>query len=154
MPDPADRLPSFEAFWPRYLADHDDPRSRWMHFAGTSGFFGVLISCVAAAPLRMAVALALGFVLMRFAWTWEAKRSAAPALLGFIALCALAQPFVLVGVVFAYAFAWVGHFLIEKNRPATFTYPVWSLAGDFRMYGKMLRGQLSTGRALTAGAPA
>ena len=41
-----------------------------------------------------------------------------------------------------YAFAWVGHFFFEKNRPATFTYPLWSFMGDWKMLALMLTGKL------------
>lgn len=41
-----------------------------------------------------------------------------------------------------YSFAWVGHFFFEKNRPATFKYPFYSLLGDFAMYRDMLRGKV------------
>jgi len=42
-----------------------------------------------------------------------------------------------------YGFAWVGHFFFEKNKPATFTYPLWSLASDFKMYFQVLSGTIA-----------
>jgi hypothetical protein len=40
-----------------------------------------------------------------------------------------------------YGFAWVGHFAFEKNRPATFRYPFYSLAGDFRLWFEVVTGK-------------
>ena len=39
-----------------------------------------------------------------------------------------------------YAFAWIGHAAVERNRPATFTHPCWSLISDFRMLFTWLAG--------------
>jgi hypothetical protein len=41
-----------------------------------------------------------------------------------------------------YGFAWVGHFFFEHNRPATFTYPFYSFAGDWVMYAQLLTGKI------------
>lgn len=48
----------------------------------------------------------------------------------------LAVPFV------GYGFAWLGHFAFEKNKPATFTYPLYSLRGDWVMFFQILSGKI------------
>jgi hypothetical protein len=66
-----------------------------------------------------------------------------------IALVLLVTAFVtpmwwLVAVAFiqGYAFAWVGHFFFEHNKPATFAYPWLSFLGDWRMWWEMLTGKI------------
>jgi hypothetical protein len=51
---------------------------------------------------------------------------------------------ILLWPVIGYAFAWIGHFGIEGNRPATFGHPFWSFISDFKMVYLMLTGQLSS----------
>jgi hypothetical protein len=41
-----------------------------------------------------------------------------------------------------YGFAWVGHFVFEKNRPATFSHPWYSLIGDFALFRDILSGRI------------
>jgi hypothetical protein len=47
----------------------------------------------------------------------------------------IALPFI------GYGFAWIGHFFFEKNRPATFQYPLYSLMGDFRLFFDVISGK-------------
>ncbi|GLQ87595.1 DUF962 domain-containing protein [Dyella flagellata] len=65
------------------------------------------------------VLLILGYALVsgRLAWLWSVP-------------------------VVGYGFAWVGHFAFEKNRPATFRHPLYSLMGDWVMYWEVWRGRV------------
>ncbi|MBD9656099.1 DUF962 domain-containing protein [Pseudomonas sp. PDM12] len=65
------------------------------------------------------VLVVLGYALLSGQWLWL-----------------LALP------VIGYGFAWVGHFAFERNRPATFQYPLYSLMGDWVMLKDMLTGRL------------
>ncbi len=96
------RYRSFAAFWPFYLREHSKPRTRALHYIGTS----------------LVVAIAI-FAFATGRWGW-----------------------LLVLPLAGYFFAWLAHFTVEKNRPATFTYPLWSLAADFRMWALFLTGRL------------
>lgn len=64
--------------------------------------------------------------------------------LGFVllALSTLNFWWLLAALVCGYAFAWAGHYFFEHNRPATFTYPVYSFLGDWVMWKDMLVGKI------------
>ena len=98
----SDRIITFAEFWLYYLREHSLPRTRALHYIGTS----------------LVIAIAI-FAVMTSRWWWL-----------------LAMPLA------GYFFAWLAHFTVEKNRPATFTYPLWSLAADFRMFWFWLTGRL------------
>ena len=73
---------------------------------------------------------------LHYVGTTGAIASVATAAITLNPLWLLAAP------VAGYGFAWIGHYGFEKNKPATFEHPLWSLRGDFRMYGKFLRGKM------------
>lgn len=140
----SERFQNFQAFWPYYLSEHRNARSRRLHFVGTTGFLACCVGSTALNPVFFPMA-AVGMALIgRHAVTRaEPKERSLLHVATMIALPTAASPILFpAGVAFAYGCAWTGHFGYEKNRPATFEYPVMSLAGDLRMWGEMLRGRL------------
>ena len=63
-------------------------------------------------------------------------------LLLLLAIATLNPWWLLAALVCGYAFAWVGHFFFEKNRPATFTHPFYSFVGDWVMWKEILTGKI------------
>tara|TARA_B100000767_G_C19750479_1_gene530574 strand:+ start:256 stop:561 length:306 start_codon:yes stop_codon:yes gene_type:complete len=61
----------------------------------------------------------------------------------FIAGLAYTQnPFYILGALLSgYGAAWISHFFVEKNKPATFKYPLYSFLGDYRMFFEILMGR-------------
>ena len=74
-------------------------------------------------------------------WHIVGTGAAVALLLG--SLVAASPSLFVASLVAGYGPAWLAHFLVEKNRPTTWRYPVWSLASDFRMAGLWLSGGLA-----------
>lgn len=60
-----------------------------------------------------------------------------------------AVTFLLYAVIGGYGCAWFGHFVFEKNKPATFKYPGYSLLGDIRMYSQIWKGEISCWKVIS-----
>ena len=73
---------------------------------------------------------------------WHIVATGAASVLLVAALVTFSYELFLGAFLAGYGPAWIAHFAIEKNRPATFRYPVWSLVSDYRMAGAWLTGQL------------
>ena len=139
------RIQSFQDFWPYYIGEHRNPTCRALHFVGTGGFIAVILGCVLSAPVRMGSFVIAGLTVAFLARQIEARRKAGREAIAIATLWLMGNPWVFVGIFWAYLCAWIGHFKIEGNRPATFKYPLWSLFGDFKMVGQMVIGRLWTG---------
>ncbi|GAB5037172.1 Hypothetical protein NocV09_06500040 [Nannochloropsis oceanica] len=129
---------SFDAFYKgMYRKEHSDDKNRYLHFIGTT----IALASAAAEPTLFLAALAAVVVgLNVFELTYMRSNGAiegAAMLLAYLSLAyiprrSLRRP--LLTILCGYACAWVGHFVIEGNKPATFTYAVFSFIGDFRMW--------------------
>ena len=65
------------------------------------------------------------------------------ALLCLVALIYTRNPWwLLAAFACGYGFAWIGHFVFEKNQPASFKQPLYSLMGDWKMFWQILTGQI------------
>ena len=65
--------------------------------------------------------------------------------LGCVAVAPMMPQALLAAPVVGYGCAWIGHFVFEKNKPATWggaKFAAWSLRGDFRMWRKMIDGSM------------
>jgi len=134
----------FEEFYPYYISQHVDDICRRLHFIGTSlvvlysliepavgpslvlaGLLGNIVFVytrhIEHGIVEMALML-LTFLYFMTRWTGNWKKA------------------MLIPII-AYTFAWVGHFVFEQNRPATFIYPTYSLMGDFNMWWEIATQQ-------------
>ncbi|KAH8800303.1 hypothetical protein F5884DRAFT_863018 [Xylogone sp. PMI_703] len=128
IPHPPVRYSSFEAFYPFYLGEHAARGNRILHLTGTSIGLSTGAYAILCGVAALAVRLRRDFedkIPKRLRPLWSAREWLR------LAFAALVQ---------GYAWAWIGHMFIEKNRPATFKYPIWSFMGDMRLWYEVMTG--------------
>lgn len=142
-------IPTYREFWPYYLREHAKGSARLLHFFGTTLAIAAVVWLLATGRAGAVVAPfiagpVLGWLLTRV-WRVVPAHDAAfvfTALVFVLEAAVLRDLALLVPMVAGYLPAWIAHFFIERNRPATFKYPFWSIASDFRMYFLWLAGRL------------
>lgn len=134
---------TFEQFYPHYLQEHSHPTTRIWHYVGTSLFLvyillrpGLIISILTAG---FAAYSAVPFLRHFSTGLIEAGILLFVYLIGG-KLITKSWLRTLIPMFLGYTFAWIGHFFVEMNKPATFIYPTYSLMGDFRMMYDAIRG--------------
>lgn len=137
---------SFKDFWPFYVSQHLNPKNRFVHFLGTTLVIALLAlgGFSAGTPslyIGGIVAVAVFTTIYRLAEPLSGEKIFLVGSFVYMGLAAWLVWWAIVGALVAgYGLAWFGHFFFEKNKPATFTYPLWSLYGDFKMYVMTLTG--------------
>eukprot|EP01038_Epipyxis_sp_PR26KG_P009596 gene9596-12924_t len=133
---------TFAEFYPFYISQHQNTINRRLHFVGSS----IVVILYLLNPIKIT---ACGLLASYFGYAISiATRSIDHGLYEMIATFGLfnllmrysskswANGFSLLFI--GYAFAWVGHFYFELNKPATFIYPIYSLAGDFKLWYEII----------------
>lgn len=135
-PNENKKLLTLDEFYPFYLTQHSNLTSRKLHVIGTSltvllSFFNPYL--FPAALVAGGIGYGLFYLFLALPHGFIDFACMILSLLVFIKACGGNMREGLKIVAIAYLFAWIGHFFFEKNVPATFTYPAFSLMSDFRM---------------------
>jgi len=126
------KFDSFAEFFPFYLTEHSNLICRRLHVLGTSI---ILAACVFHPWAAVAMVMAAVFGVVFYHSTRHARNGIfefASMLCMFLTLCSWWEGWQVALMIpgFAYSMAWIGHFVFEKNRPATFIYPVRFIMRD------------------------
>lgn len=127
---------TFEEFYPHYLSEHKQPVTRQWHYVGTTLFLlSILVN-----PLLILPILSGGLTAYSAIPFFRHLSNGLGEMGLFLSIYLIGGRLLtrswlrtLIPLFVGYGFAWIGHFGFEKNKPATFIYPTYSLMGDFRM---------------------
>jgi hypothetical protein len=135
---------TFEEFYPHYLREHSLKTTRQWHYVGTTLFLiNILLNPLLLIPIS-AGGLAAYSVIPFFRHLSNGLGEMGLFMVIYIIggkLITRSFKKTFIPVILGYGFAWIGHFFVEHNRPATFIYPTFSLMGDFRMIFDAIKGQ-------------